>query len=66
MIVGSSAIKRKPNKAKKEKTKVKLQDTLDNNIIKHKNPKGFDPTECIIIDKALTSKFDDCSPLDLM
>jgi hypothetical protein len=45
--VESSVTKRKPKKAKKEKKKTKVWDTLINDIVEHKNPKGFDLVECV-------------------
>jgi hypothetical protein len=58
--VESFAIKRKPKRVKKEKLEVEVQDALVDNVVKHKNPKGFDLAKCIVIDKAFTSKFDNC------
>ncbi len=50
----------KPKRVKKVKIEVEVYNALVDNVVKHKNPKGFNLAKWIIIDKAFASKFNNC------
>jgi hypothetical protein len=55
-------MEKKPKKVKKEKMKDEKREKIIDDVVMHKNLKGFNEVECRIINKAMSEKFDNFFP----
>jgi hypothetical protein len=64
--IANFAMEKKPKKVKKEKMKDDKREKIIDDVVMHKNLKGFGDIECRTIKKAISKKFDKFFPLELL
>ncbi len=60
--IDNYSMEKKPKKATKDKMKDENREKIIDDVVMHKNFKGFNEVECIIIDKAMSKKFENFFP----
>jgi hypothetical protein len=63
--IANFAMEKKPKRAKKEKMKDEKREKVTDDVVMHKNLKGFNEVECRTINKAISKMFDNFFPLEL-
>ncbi len=64
--IANFVMEKKPKRVKKEKMKDEKREKIIDDVVMHKNLKGFNEVECRTINKVKSRKFDSFFPLELL